>query len=434
MMGVAQPGVAPLHPGQEAAPAPTQGDSEPPDPELEEVAPYRIPTGALVLVGVCAVLIFGAVVFAIFYNSPKALSASVYIDEGGGETLKITCSNCPDETKAILGEGSTTLTSGSGELKLSQPLVIGTNVFAIALERPGMGRDEEVRVLVPVHYRVRADYSALSEGKSELGVVVHTQPGATVEIDGEAIEIDGEGVGRYAIEIGDKLKGMDAAARPLHDTVQYTITLSEAAVFTGRLQLRTMITPLWLESPGPSTIIDGDRFLLAGVVGKGGTVSVEGTDITLNAEGRFEQMMSVDAVGETTITVRAQMPDHAPRWLPVRIKRVDSLRKEAEIFRQTATDQYGRYGQNVANKIGLAVVADGVVEHSRIEHHSTSILLDVHNGCLEGPCLARLIVGGKLELAPRAEVSAFGRISRAVEGVRKGTMVPEIRVEFLLPK
>jgi hypothetical protein len=53
---------------------------------------------------------------------------------------------------------------------------------------------------------------------------------------------------------------------------------------------------------------------------------------------------------------------------------------------------------------------------------------------LEGPCLARLIVGGKLELAPRAEVSAFGRISRAVEGVRKGTMVPEIRVEFLLPK
>jgi hypothetical protein len=137
-------------------------------------------------------------------------------------------------------------------------------------------------------------------------------------------------------------------------------------------------------------------------------------------------------VGETTIELRAQAPDRAPRWVQLRIKRVEDLKKEADLFRQTGTDQYGAYAQNIDTKIGMAVVADGVVEQSALDGQTTLILLDVQNGCKQAPCLVRLVHGGALDLKPRSKLSAFGRISRAVEGVRPGSKVPEIQVEFLL--
>jgi hypothetical protein len=297
-----------------------------------------------------------------------------------------------------------------------------------------MGRDEEINVLVPVQFRVRADFTELMAPEPRLGVVVQARPDAVVEVAGKTLTLDGDGTGRYSFEIGEKLKGMAANTRLLTEDVPYSITIGEAAPRSGRIKIKTNIAPLWVEAPGSSTVIEGDRFLLAGATLKGGTLSVEGSDIPLDAEGRFEQMMSVDSVGETTITVRTQVPDMAPRWVPIKIKRVENLREEAQLFRQTATDQYGSYGHNVADKVGLAVVADGVVEQSRIEHQTTAVLLNVQNGCSEGPCLTRLLIGGQLELQPQTKLSAFGRISRAVEGATRGSLVPEIRVEFLLPE
>lgn len=435
MVGVAVPGVAPLHPGERRPVAPEPIDSEPPiSAPPPSVVPWRIPTGALVLIGVCSVLIFGAVVFSIYYHQPKALNATVAIDENGNELLDITCDNCADGTKVNLDGTSAIINNNSTRLTLHQPLHIGRNAFRIALERPGMGRDEEINVLVPVQFRVRADFTELTAPEPRLGVVVQARPDAVVEVAGKTLTLDGDGTARYSFELGEKLEGMAANTRLLSEDVPYSITIGEAPARSGRIKIKTNVAPLWVEAPGTSAVIEGDRFLLAGATLKGGTISVEGSDIPLDADGRFEQMMSVDSVGETTITVRTQVPDMAPRWVPIKIKRVENLREEAQLFRQTATDQYGGYGHNVASKVGMAVVADGVVEESRIEHQTTAVLLNVQNGCIEGPCLARLLIGGQLELQPQTKLSAFGRISRAVEGATRGSLVPEIRVEFLLPE
>lgn len=437
MLGVARPGIAPLHPGEEKRPGyepldPSLGEIIDSTPPPENTTPWRVPTGALVLVGACSALVVGAVIFLILYDTPKALSAAASVNEQDHDVLEITCDNCADGTKATLDGTTITLNNGTGVLPLKEPLAMGKREFKIALERPGIGRDEVVRVSVPVQYRVHADYSGLNNDPPEFGVVFQTLPGLKATVDDEEIEFDAEGRGTYSVDLSKRLQGIDPNERPITDLVSYTITFPQSEPEKGRVKLRTSAVPLWLESPGLRTVLDGDRFKLAGRTAKGGTVTVEGQSIAVDAEGHFDQMMSVDAVGETTIEVRAQAPDHAPRWAQLRIKRVDDLKKEAELFRQTGTDQYGAYAQNIDTKIGMAVVADGVVEQSAMDGQTTMILLDVQNGCKQSPCLVRLVNGGAVDLKPRSKISAFGRISRAVDGVKPGSKIPEIQVEFLL--
>jgi hypothetical protein len=55
-------------------------------------------------------------------------------------------------------------------------------------------------------------------------------------------------------------------------------------------------------------------------------VSVGGRPITVDESGGFVQLMSVSAEGETTIFVRADAVGHAPRLVPLRVRRVHSLR------------------------------------------------------------------------------------------------------------
>jgi hypothetical protein len=440
-MGVARPGVAPLHPGdaKDRLPPldPSLGeiiDSTPPDPP-EDTTPWRVPTSALVLVGACSALVFGAVVFSVLYDSPKPLSALAGVDDQDRDVLTIICDNCGEGTRATLEGTTITLNNGGGILPLKEPLSLGNNIFKIGLERPGMGRDEVVNVVVPVQYRVHADYSGLNDDPAVFGAVFQVQPGLKVTVaDEEEIELDETGRGAYAIDLSKRLEGIAPKERVIHEVLSYQVRSEQGEPDKGRIRLQANVVPLWLESPGLRTVLEGDRFKLAGRTAKGGSVSVEGQPIVVDAEGHFNQMMSVDAVGETNIVLRAQAPDKAPRWVQLKIKRVEDLKKEADLFRQTGTDQYGSYAQNIDSKIGLAVVADGVVEQSALDGQTTTILLDVQNGCKQGPCLVRLVNGGALELKPHTKLSAFGRISRAVEGTRPGKQIPEIQVEFLLPQ
>jgi hypothetical protein len=196
---------------------------------------------------------------------------------------------------------------------------MGKTDFRIGLERPGMGRDEVVRVTVPVQYRVHANYNGLNENPPVFGVVFQARPGMKATVDDEEIEFDAEGRGTYSIDLTKRLQGIDPNERAITEVVNYAIGFPQGEPEKGRVRLRTSAVPLWLESPGLRTVLDGDRFKLAGRTAKGGTVTVEGQDIVVDAEGHFDQMMSVDAVGETTIQLRAQArrgPQEGSRSVP----------------------------------------------------------------------------------------------------------------------
>ncbi len=75
------------------------------------------------------------------------------------------------------------------------------------IDRPGAGRDEEVKVHVPVAYRVRADLATLSAKPSVITVRVEAIPGSEVKVEDHPVSLDETGRGAYVIDLGKVNEG-----------------------------------------------------------------------------------------------------------------------------------------------------------------------------------------------------------------------------------
>jgi hypothetical protein len=198
------------------------------------------------------------------------------------------------------------------------------------------------------------------------------------------------------------------------------------------VRLKIGVVPLQVTAPGESLVIEDAHFMLAGRTQAAGTVSVGGRPITVDASGRFAQMMSVSTAGETTIFVRASADQHAPRLFPLHVKRVQSLRAEAQAFSAGATQGLASISADPELKKGWKVVLAGTLVETRSEHHTSISLLEVKQGCSLEPCLVRLLYGAEMPLGKGEPLRAFGHVLGAVAGPRAGSKIPEVRMQFFL--
>jgi hypothetical protein len=359
------------------------------------------------------------------------MRAQITLDDNGNEQLTVECDNCPDGTQVKLHGQSATAATGKVALPLKSGLSVGENVFKLAVERPGMGRDEQVQLVVPVEYRVRGDFSAIDGDPPELRVAVEARPGTTIVIDGKAVTLDGSGKGSYSVDISEDVSGTSDAVAAVERKLPYTVTPPNGTLERGEVTLRVGVAPLRIDAPGPRIVVEEGQFMLSGRTAKDGTLQVAGRPITVDGEGRFSQLMNVSSVGQTTITVRAAAKDLAPRLAKIEVKRVGSLEDEARKVEPDSIAEYDEVGGNIAAHEGKAVAWSGKVVEARARE-TTIVLLDVESGCEDSPCLTRLLYGQKRELAKDTRIRVYGRVGGAVEGPRTGHEIPEIRVDFML--
>jgi hypothetical protein len=316
-------------------------------------------------------------------------------------------------------------------LPLARPLKVGENPMTLTLVAT-RGKQSFVDISVPIAYRVRGDTSGLDAPTPELRVLVSAVAGSSVSVDGKPVALNAEGEGRYVLDVSSEVTGLDATVKTLERKLPYTVTPPNGAPQTGAVSLQAGITPLVIDAPGPAVLLETSNFVLAGRTAKGGALSVSDRPITVDATGRFAQMMNVSAPGETTIVLRATSKDTAPRLFPLRVKRVDSLVREAERVRQRATSSYAAIADQAESKRGWAVALDGVSVDARTENYNTVAVMDVRGGCTQPPCLARVTYGAPFSLSAGDKFSAFGEVVGLVDGPRSGSKIPEIRADFLL--
>ncbi|HEV8551313.1 MAG TPA: hypothetical protein VGQ57_19830 [Polyangiaceae bacterium] len=454
MMGIARPGIAPLNPGMEKPRAPEPAPAVPwpapaPLPELPPLTPPLLPevtTGAprpmripaiaaLAIVGAAA-LFTAAAVAMLLYRSRGAIVATLSTGAEGREELALTCAGCSDDAKVQLGAQEVSFRGTHASLPLATPLRVGDNRVTVELQRRAGGRAERVELDVPVDFRVRADTSSLSHAPPTITVRVEAVPHSAVVIDGKPLTLaPGAGsaeTGAAEIDVSRSVTGMSSAVGMLEREVPYVVTPPSGGPASGQVKVRVGVTPLVVQAPGSSIVIETATFVLAGHTAKDATVSVEGRPITVDASGAFAQMMSVSSLGETNVIVRADAKDQAPRLVPIRVRRVQSLASEAGVLRAKATSAFSALEKTPEEQRGLAVALDGNVVEARAEAFTTALLLDVKSGCTNAPCLARVNVGEKLVLKPGLAVTVFGSVSGAVDGPRAGTRIPAIAAEFVL--
>lgn len=445
MLGVARPGIAPLNPGQvrpASVPAPSWS---PPQASFPSTAPApsqrspSLPAGrkprrisavtAVVLVAVAMLVAAAASVYFIG-KGRGSVTAKAGLDDNGKELLELTCPECVDGTRAWTDAAQATFRGGKAQLQLTVPLRVGENPIVVGIERPSRRR-EEIALSVPVEYRVRGSMDELGQAVPKLSVIASALPGVSLIVDGKPVKADPNGAARFDFDVENELSGAEATVKILERRVPYSVTLPGGSPKTGEVQVRVGITPLVLDAPGTLIVVGTEEVIIAGRTAPGASLQLGTEDIPLDPAGRFTKKQPLNP-GENPFVLRATLRDHAPRLLPLLVRRTDNLAREAALARAMAQVTYEEVLRAGEAAIGRAVAFEGSLFDLRRDGYSSLILLDVSERCPKGPCLAKILYGTEISANRGAPLRAFGKIVRFVDGPRTGQRIPEVRAELLI--
>ncbi len=378
------------------------------------------------------VLSVAGVALTLWILGRQAVRATVAVDPDGTEALLLDCARCVDGTAVRLGAASGTFTAHRASIALPDRLEVGENELGLSFTRPD-GTSEDVKLVVPVDFRLDPDASGLAASPPVLRVKVAAAAGAAVVVNGASVAIGPDGRGVADVSVLSELTGPSPSPATLDKSIPYLVTPKRAAPASGELLVRTPIATLVVESPGASVVLEGPHFWLAGRTQPGGVVSVSGRPITVDESGGFAQLMSVSAEGETTIFIRADAPGHAPRLVPLRVRRVGNLRAEAARLDAQVTRSYSEILERLAAKRSVAVGLDATIVEARVTGHRTTLLAAIGEGCAAPPCLVAVVHGARSNPI-RGEVwRVYGRVERTVAGPPASPAIPEIEADLLLP-
>lgn len=458
LLGVAIPGIAPLHaghpgqdrqrptpqafsPAQGAIPAPAHAPVVPaPAPLVMEPLPEGpqlhakkgVPAIAVVgIVFVLVMLVGGGAAFLILRGGAP-LTAQPQLDETGKESLKIRCESCPDGTVITLGASSTKVQGAAALLPLPAPLSIGENDLEIAIDRPAAGRDESVKIHVPVAYRVKADLSTLTSAPPSITVRVEALPGTEVTVDGKPTSLDASGKGSVALDVTAEVEGKSDEQKAIDRKIPFTVKpKGSAAPETGQLVVRAAVVPLHIDAPGLELYTDQPTAAISGQTKPGGTVTVDRQAVTVDAQGRFGVRVELPAEGEKSLTIVANAPPLAPRTVRAKVVRVASLEMAAKTLEAKAPLAFDAFGADAASNVGKLVVVDGEVLEIRVAQGYTVLLVEEKKACsAAGACVVRVLHGNQVKAARGDVVRIFGRVEGNVSS--GGKTVPDIEASLVL--
>ncbi|MCC6213529.1 MAG: hypothetical protein IT376_01575 [Polyangiaceae bacterium] len=377
-------------------------------------------------IALTAVLAGGAAALALALRTD--VSASSEIDAEGHDVVALECASCADGTTVSgLGASATFQRRGARLSLAPRHLEVGAQQVELQLTPPAGGRVERVTAKLAVPHRLEVDASTLTRDPPRLAIHVHGAPSTIAIVDGRSVPLDANGRGTHLLDVTAELEGPAETDLSRERRVPYSLQTASRAT-NGALAVHLRLPALVIEAPGDRVVTEGATFLLAGHTRPGGTVTVAGRPITVDAAGRFAQMMTVSAVGETTISVQAAATEFAPRVARVHVKRVASLEAEARGFRSTATTTFASIADADASKVGWAVALEGTVGGVERQDHSVLADLAITAGCTTPPCRARLVHRGPVALIAGERVIAHGHLRGGIP--REGAVVPEIAVLY----
>lgn len=449
MLGVAVPGIAPSHVAPHAShaaphawgnppqhverpsvgPPPMPVFSEPPPAAPRIVQKKGFPVAIAASVG--AVLVLGLGVGALLLlRGGTPLQAEAKTDADGRDLLQLTCQSCPDGTVVELRTTRATFQNQAAELVLAEPLAIGENPLLLRVDRPGRGRDEEVKVRVPVFFRLRTDTTKIHERPPSLVVRAEAAPGSKLVIDGKEHTFDPSGTVAIPFPLEAETTGPSDESTSVSKQIAYEITPKNEKASRGTLPLRAAVVPLRVDVPIDQSRTDRATVALSGRAARGAKVSVDGTEVTVSAEGFFDQSVDLTALGERTFEVRSWTPGFLARTERIRVRKIESHAVEAKAL--DAESPLGFDAMIKGNEGRLAIV-EGEIDESRGVGKRTLLVVNTQRGCPKGPCLVRVMAAGIDGRVRGDTLRAYGRFAKIVSG-GSGKPVPELEAFLVLPK
>lgn len=424
LLGVAQPGIAPVHgerppspppfdePEKQDSPQPLPLAGDRPSPRqstevVEEIrvqghAPRTPATGPaavkrrsqtrplLLFIGaVLAAASIGALAAVLRPRPTEVTVAGFEVSRDGNDLLTLECKGCGPGTKVNHGDATASFEAGQATLRLDEPLKVGTN--ALELELSG-DRDETVQVRVPVAFRLDTDLAGRAAIPPFARIVVRAPSSATVEIDGHRVPVE-NATATEKISFEEEARGQRASIQKVSRQVPVFVQTPNMKRNTSA-ELQVGITPLVLDTPAPFHVLSQGPVIVSGHTLPGAQVKAGDVSGTTDENGRFTLVIDSPKVGKLTIQAASQ--DLVGRY------------DEVELLSTPNSDTMTPSAYAGLTPGAEATVLGRVVE-SRLVGGVTNAIVEVE-GCAAPPCLVRLVHGESKKLSTGDQVRATGLI------------------------
>jgi hypothetical protein len=426
------------HPGPPAATPPPQrrkraevkfdGVSSVPPP------PPKSGNKAVLIVGVLGILLLlmiGGVLglYLIFSGSDVSVHASIVPTEAG-DGLRVEVGDS-DTMHVRFGGQEVAVTDGAATFPLAaDTLHVGDNQLTVELIDDA-GEAAAHEVTLTVSYRIRADVTTLSADPPVLTIAVDALPGSQVTIAGAPVELDAEGRGQKTFPVET---ATDATA--LEHRAEYRVSLPDGQEHAGAVETRVPYATLQIDRPGANVVTDAETVEIAGAVNQAATLTIDGSEVPITAEGRFVHSYPLPSVGEHEARVVARQPGRAPRVATLTIRRVEDLAAEASSFRPEPGLTYARIAQNPSIYRDQRIALEGRVYNINVSG-GQSVLQMLVRECPRGE---RCPLWVTYPQATDATINDWVRVLGTVAGEQqfrsesdRVITVPRVDAQFVLP-
>jgi hypothetical protein len=165
----------------------------------------------------------------------------------------------------------------------------------------------------------------------------------------------------------------------------------------------------------------------------GGTITIDGHVVEVDAQGRFAVRVELPTPGEKLIEILASSPPLAPRLVRSKITRVASLADAAKELEAKTPLAHSAFAADPIGNVGKDVVVDGEVVESRAASGHTILLVEEKKACgTPGSCLVRVVHGEDLKTARGDGIRVFGHLAGTVTA--QGRTLPDVESVLALPR
>ena len=404
LLGIAQPGIAPVHNASAMSPphplAPTgtgSGSSHPPSgfSELPSLAPPlgrpTWQTALLVALGLVAAAGIGGLAAKMSKPDRVVTVSRFAVDDSGKDQLELACQSCEDGTMLEIGTASTRFEKGIGTIVVDHPLALGQNEFPLKMVGPEGKELSAAPLIVPVAFRMSSNWKGRHAETPHGEVLVEAPAESTIKIDGKAVmAIDGKV--SYEVPVDEQTLGESSEIEKVAIDVPIEVTTGGKSR-TTRASLRGAITPLTLSSVGPIHEIGKGPVTIAGRSAAGAKVSADGKNSIASEDGTFSLVLEDPKEFDGFVT--AFTDELLARRVPLVLTR--SAEEPEDTLRTFSAIDKAAF-----------VHLTGTVIESRVSQGVTRTLIEVDEGCKIPPCLISASYAEPRHLTPNRSVTVFG--------------------------
>lgn len=407
------------------APAPYIDESLPAPPVIAKKT--GVPLALLIPAALGIVLVVGVAAFFLFRGSTP-LVATASIDESGADVLALKCVSCPDGTKLSVGSSEALVKANAATLPTH--LDVGPNNLKVHIDRPGSGRDEDAKLVVPVAYRLRTEPDAIAQYPAKFAVRIEAAPKVEVSLEGSPVALT-DGKATYEIPFGETAHGANETVTSFDRDLTYKVKLPDGRTEEGKLPLKAKIVPLRIDTPRSGSLQTGNTVWVSGQSSPGAKLTVNGATVGLDTRGFFEVELPRPTSSPWKIEVRSSRKDAATRGAEVTVDvAADGARADwLKAFEGQAKLSYADLSSDPGSRAGQRIVLTGELVDTRLVGRQTVSLLEPKDCAGKGSCLVRVL--SDRPAPPKGKKTRVWGIVAPKPLTDGGKVIPEVDAAFV---